>query len=65
MAERWRLRAPKEFEFTVKAWQLITHEPTSPTYRKARLGSSLLKQSSYLLTDRFNLMLPYLLSTRF
>jgi uncharacterized protein YecE (DUF72 family) len=36
-AENWRLRAPKEFEFTVKAWQLITHEPTSPTYRKARI----------------------------
>ncbi len=36
-AENWRLCAPEEFEFTVKAWQLITHEPTSPTYRKARI----------------------------
>ncbi len=36
-AEKWRIRAPKDFEFTVKAWQLITHEPTSPTYRKAKL----------------------------
>jgi uncharacterized protein YecE (DUF72 family) len=36
-AEKWRMRAPKDFEFTVKAWQLITHEPTSPTYRKAKL----------------------------
>ncbi len=36
-AEKWRMRAPKEFEFTVKAWQLITHAPTSPTYRKARI----------------------------
>jgi uncharacterized protein YecE (DUF72 family) len=36
-AEKWQLRAPKDFEFTIKAWQLITHEPTSPTYRKARL----------------------------
>jgi uncharacterized protein YecE (DUF72 family) len=34
-AETWRRRAPQEFEFTVKAWQLITHEPASPTYRKA------------------------------
>jgi len=34
-AETWRQRAPEEFEFTVKAWQLITHEPRSPTYRKA------------------------------
>jgi uncharacterized protein YecE (DUF72 family) len=35
-ARRWRQEAPKDFRFTVKAWQLITHEPTSPTYR--RLG---------------------------
>ncbi|MCL5074633.1 MAG: DUF72 domain-containing protein [Chloroflexi bacterium] len=32
---RWRAQAPADFEFTLKAWQLITHEPTSPTYRKA------------------------------
>src|SRR5690606_5830492 len=24
------------FEFTIKAWQLITHEPKSPTYRRLR-----------------------------
>ena len=36
-AEKWRMRAPKDFEFTLKAWQLITHEPTSPTYRKSKL----------------------------
>ncbi len=36
-AQRWRTQAPPEFEFTLKAWQLITHEPSSPTYRKARL----------------------------
>jgi uncharacterized protein YecE (DUF72 family) len=34
-ADAWRARAPPEFEFTLKAWQLITHEPSSPTYRKA------------------------------
>jgi uncharacterized protein YecE (DUF72 family) len=33
---RWRLAAPEGFEFTVKAWQLITHEPKSPTYRRLR-----------------------------
>lgn len=33
---RWRERAPREFEFTLKAWQLITHEPASPTYRRLR-----------------------------
>lgn len=36
-AERWRAQAPPSFEFTLKAWQLITHEPSSPTYRKAGL----------------------------
>lgn len=33
--QRWREEAPASFCFTVKAWQLITHEPSSPTYRKA------------------------------
>lgn len=35
-AEKWRSSAPQGFEFTVKAWQLITHEPTSPTYRRLK-----------------------------
>jgi len=35
-AERWQQSAPQGFEFTMKAWQLITHEPTSPTYRRLR-----------------------------
>lgn len=34
--ERWRAQAPPDFEFTLKAWQLITHEPSSPTYRRLR-----------------------------
>jgi uncharacterized protein YecE (DUF72 family) len=33
-AARWREEAPAPFAFTLKAWQLITHEPTSPTYRR-------------------------------
>jgi len=37
-ARRWRdEEAPADFIFTLKAWQLITHEPSSPTYRKADL----------------------------
>jgi uncharacterized protein YecE (DUF72 family) len=35
-AEKWRLNAPPGFEFTMKAWQLITHEPSSPTYRRLK-----------------------------
>ncbi len=34
---RWRGEAPGDFEFSLKAWQLITHLPSSPTYRKAGL----------------------------
>src|SRR3954470_3307765 len=33
---RWRRQAPLRFEFTLKAWQLITHEASSPTYRRLR-----------------------------
>ena len=36
-AKKWRDSAPESFEFTVKAWQVITHPPSSPTYRKAKL----------------------------
>jgi uncharacterized protein YecE (DUF72 family) len=35
-ARKWRLSAPEGFEFTVKAWQLITHDSSSPTYRRLR-----------------------------
>jgi uncharacterized protein YecE (DUF72 family) len=43
-AERWRKEAMTsrarsgqgDFEFTMKAWQLITHETASPTYRRLR-----------------------------
>lgn len=34
--ERWRAAMPKNFEFVVKAWQLITHEAKSPTYRRLK-----------------------------
>jgi uncharacterized protein YecE (DUF72 family) len=34
--ERWRAQAPPAFEFTLKAWQLVTHLGTSSTYRKVR-----------------------------
>ncbi len=36
-AERWRREAFEDFEFTIKAWQAITHYPSSPTYRRSRL----------------------------
>lgn len=34
-AAKWREEAPQKFEFTLKAWQAITHPLTSPTWKKA------------------------------
>ncbi|HKC66248.1 MAG TPA: DUF72 domain-containing protein [Pyrinomonadaceae bacterium] len=34
--ERWRRETPAGFEFTLKAWQLITHEAKSPTYKRLK-----------------------------
>ena len=33
---RWRTQVPSSFEFTMKAWQLVTHESNSPTYRRLK-----------------------------
>jgi uncharacterized protein YecE (DUF72 family) len=35
-AVRWRARAPPGFRFCVKASQFITHDASSPTYRRSR-----------------------------
>lgn len=35
-ATKWSQEAPKDFLFTLKAWQLITHDPKSPTYRRLK-----------------------------
>jgi uncharacterized protein YecE (DUF72 family) len=34
--EKWRAAAPVDFEFTMKAWQVITHFGTSSTYRRLK-----------------------------
>jgi uncharacterized protein YecE (DUF72 family) len=34
--EKWRAEMADDFEFTLKAWQLITHESTSPTYKRLK-----------------------------
>ncbi|MEO5840335.1 MAG: DUF72 domain-containing protein [Acidimicrobiales bacterium] len=36
LLRRWRAEVPADFEFTTKAWQLVTHESTSPTYRRLK-----------------------------
>ncbi len=40
LAEKWRANAPDAFRFCMKAWQLITHTPSSPTYRKLKSAVS-------------------------
>jgi uncharacterized protein YecE (DUF72 family) len=33
---KWRAAVPTRFEFTIKAWQVVTHESGSPTYRRMK-----------------------------
>src|SRR4051812_45301214 len=33
---RWRANTPADMEFTIKAWQLVTHPAKSPTYRRLK-----------------------------
>jgi uncharacterized protein YecE (DUF72 family) len=40
VAQRWKSIAPVGFRFCIKAWQLITHTPSSPTYRRLKSGVS-------------------------
>jgi uncharacterized protein YecE (DUF72 family) len=34
--KKWREEAPKDFEFTLKAFQVITHDFKSPTYKRLK-----------------------------
>jgi uncharacterized protein YecE (DUF72 family) len=36
LAAKWRAQAPEGFRYCLKAWQLITHTPASPTYRRLK-----------------------------
>lgn len=47
--ERWRKEVPADFEFMLKAWQLITHESKSPTYKrlKKKLSENELRDAGY------------------
>ncbi|MEF8879886.1 MAG: DUF72 domain-containing protein [Candidatus Thermoplasmatota archaeon] len=35
-AERWRREADNDFDFTMKAWQALTHPTSSPTWRNKK-----------------------------
>ena len=45
--ESWRASAPAGFEFAIKAWQLITHDPSSPTYQRLTNPVPDFKRQSY------------------
>jgi uncharacterized protein YecE (DUF72 family) len=47
LARKWRGEAPSDFEYTLKAWQRITHGPSSPTYRKLRTRIPKSKERNY------------------
>jgi uncharacterized protein YecE (DUF72 family) len=45
--QRWRAEVPAGFEFVLKAPQLITHDPGSPTYRRLRRPLTETEKSRY------------------
>ncbi len=47
LAVKWRSIPPDGFEYTFKAWQLITHTPSSPTYRKLKIAVPHSKEALY------------------
>lgn len=49
--QKWRAEVPSAFEFSIKAWQLITHASSSPTYRRLRSDFS---QTSLATAGNFN-----------
>ena len=44
---KWVEKAPENFEFAMKAWQAITHPPTSPTWRRAGIEVPRSKYNRY------------------
>jgi len=44
---KWRRDAPEDFEFNMKVWQVITHEASSPTYRRMRAPVDFMHKKDY------------------
>ena len=47
LAQKWERESPGNFEYTMKAWQLITHEPKSPTYKTLKTAIPKAKEKNY------------------
>ena len=45
--EGWKNMAGEDFEFSVKAWQAITHPLTSPTWKRARIKVDIDDRDNY------------------
>jgi len=45
--KKWKENAPRDFVFSVKAWQLITHDSSSPTYKRLKIKISPSKKKKY------------------
>lgn len=45
--ERWKRRVGEDFEFSVKAWQAITHTVASPTWRRAEIKVDIEYRDNY------------------
>jgi uncharacterized protein YecE (DUF72 family) len=43
----WRMSVGGDFEFSVKAWQAITHPLTSPTWKKAKIKVDIKNRENY------------------
>ncbi len=46
-AFKWRRDAPADFTFSMKVWQAVTHEATSPTYRRMRMPIQYYRKKDY------------------
>lgn len=57
LAEKWKKEAPSHFEFIIKAWQLITHPSSSPTYRrlKEKLADNVKNMFGYFQLNKYTL----------
>lgn len=52
--ERWRIQAPKDFVFTIKSFQGITHPTSSPTWKRSGMKEDELKK----LKDKVGFLKP-------
>jgi uncharacterized protein YecE (DUF72 family) len=50
--KKWREEAPKDFEFTLKAFQVITHDSKSPTYKRLKENLGIPKITVFLKTQK-------------